>query len=86
LIGKKYWNRGYATEAIRLILQFGFSDLNLYRIYAGVFEPNIASRKVLEKYGFRQEGYWREAIVKHHTRQNLIHYALLKPEYDGITR
>ena len=58
-LGKNYWRRGLATEAMRLVLKFGFKKLKLHRIHAHTFEKNIASRKVLEKCGFKIEGIMR---------------------------
>lgn len=50
---KKYWNKGYATEASQGCLAYGFRDLGLTEIYATVFPANKASSRVLEKLGFR---------------------------------
>ena len=49
---KKYWGRGYATEAARACLDYGFDQLNLSEIIAMVLPANIASIRVLEKLGF----------------------------------
>ena len=49
----KYWGRGYATEVARASLNYGFNDLNLKEIFAMADTRNQASRKVLEKVGFR---------------------------------
>jgi [ribosomal protein S5]-alanine N-acetyltransferase len=81
-LGKKYWHQGYATETAKLLLHLGFDVLGLYRVYAGHIEPNAASGRVLEKCGMTREGVWREAIIKHGERQNMVHYAILKPEYE----
>lgn len=48
--------RGYATEAVRLVLPFAFSGAALHRVQAGVMPRNLGSIRVLEKNGFRQEG------------------------------
>jgi ribosomal-protein-alanine N-acetyltransferase len=86
LLGEKYWGQGLATEATGLAIRFGFEYLNLYRIYACFFEPNIASGRVLKKCGLVREGVWREAIVKHGRRRNIVHCAILKPEYEKQLR
>ncbi|MBN1765493.1 MAG: GNAT family N-acetyltransferase [Sedimentisphaerales bacterium] len=80
-LGRKYWRQGIMTEAVRLLLEFGFTDLKLYRIYSHIFEPNTASRRVLEKCGFQKEGVMRQAVIKYKNRQNLINYGLLLPEW-----
>jgi len=80
-LGKKYWGRGIATEAILLMLKFGFEKLKLHRIYAEVAEKNIASQKVLEKCGFRREGMEREEIYKFGKWHNTYWYGILKDDF-----
>ena len=52
---------GYGTEAVRLLLDFAFKDLNLHRVYLRVFVTNEAALRVYEKVGFVREGVLREA-------------------------
>jgi RimJ/RimL family protein N-acetyltransferase len=80
-LGFRHWGRGIGTEAVRLMLEFGFEDLHLHRIYASAFAANIASRRVLEKNGFRLEGVLREAVVRFGRRQDFCNYGLLHPEW-----
>ncbi len=54
------WGRGYATEAARAILAFGFEQLKLHRIWATCIADNVASAHVLEKIGMRLEGRLRD--------------------------
>ncbi len=63
-IGESFWGKGIATKAIELITNYGFEDLKLARIHAGVFELNIASMKALEKNGYKREGIFKKAIFK----------------------
>ena len=58
---RKYQNKGYGTEAIELLLKFGFQDLNLHRIYLHVLKDNERARKVYLKTGFTIEGELSEA-------------------------
>lgn len=55
---RDYWNKGYATEAVRALLKFGFEELNLHRIHAECNADNIASARVMEKVGMRREGHF----------------------------
>lgn len=55
LMDKPYWGKGYATEAARLSLQFGFNHFALPRMVGLVHPENIASRRVLEKCGMTYE-------------------------------
>ncbi|MFX0163473.1 MAG: GNAT family N-acetyltransferase [Candidatus Hodarchaeota archaeon] len=83
-LGKKYWGRGLMTEAVKLILKFGFEDLKLHRIYARLFEENIGSKNVLEKCGFKLEGIIREATFRNNKWHNGLIYGILKPEYEKL--
>lgn len=51
-----YWGRGFGTESLKRILDFGFGELNLHRIEAGCAVDNIGSIKVLEKVGMKRGG------------------------------
>ena len=63
-IGEPYWGNGIATEAIGLITTYGFDELDLIRIHAGVFEYNTASMKALEKNAYKKEAVFKKAICK----------------------
>jgi RimJ/RimL family protein N-acetyltransferase len=54
------WGHGYATEAARSMLAFGFEEINLHRVWSWCIADNAASARVLEKLGMRQEGRQRE--------------------------
>lgn len=55
LIGdKNYWGRGIATNAIKLVSEFAFDELNLRKVFAGVYENNIGSIRAFEKCGFKK--------------------------------
>ena len=55
-VGKPYWGQGYATEAGRRVVAFGFDELNAERLGAGWYKDNPASGRVLEKLGFTWVG------------------------------
>jgi RimJ/RimL family protein N-acetyltransferase len=63
-LGEPFWGKGIATQAVKLITNYGFGELDLNRIYAGVFQYNSASMKVLEKNGYKKEGLFKNAISK----------------------
>ncbi len=63
-IGVPYWGKGYATEAARAMVKYGFETLGLHRIFASHFVDNSASAKVLRKIGMRHEGRQRAHILK----------------------
>ncbi|MBP7497247.1 MAG: GNAT family N-acetyltransferase [Bacteroidales bacterium] len=78
-IGEPFWNKGIMTKAINLMTTFGFNKLGLIRIYAGVFEFNKASQRVLEKCGYEKEAVLKKAIYKKGTFYDEIRYAKINP-------
>ena len=63
-IGVPHWGKGYATEAARALVKYGFETLQLHRIFASHFVDNLASARVLIKIGMRHEGRQRGHILK----------------------
>ena len=78
---KEYWHRGIATEAIRLICDFGFNYLKLHRIEAGAYECAVGSWKALEKCGFKREGVFREQVYYNDRYIDVYRYGMLCNEY-----
>jgi len=81
-LGRKYWGKGYTSEACKLIINFGFKNLKLHRIYAKLFSPNIASKRVLEKAGMKPEGVLRDARHRYGKYHDELRYGILCSEYD----
>jgi [ribosomal protein S5]-alanine N-acetyltransferase len=75
-IARAHWGRGYATEAARGLIEFGFNRMNLARVEAVVMPGNAASARVLEKAGMRLEGLLRNYQVWHGRPQDLLMYAI----------
>jgi ribosomal-protein-alanine N-acetyltransferase len=80
-LGQPFWGKGIATAAVRRIVEFGFEELHLRRIFADVFASNPASRRVLEKAGFQLEGVRQLAIIKNEQIQDDYHYAIVNPRF-----
>ena len=86
LIGNHdYWNGGYGTEAMCLLLNYAFNHKNLRRIEAIVLEDNIGSCKMHEKLGYKREGLLRESVYKDGCYKNQVYCALLKSEYKPVS-
>jgi len=81
-IGKPFWGQGFASEATKLLLDFGFNKMKLHRIYARVFAPNKASVNVLEKCGFKLEGRLRQDHFRNGKWLDHFMYGILKDEYN----
>jgi len=77
----RYWGKGYATELATRIFQFGFNDLNLHRIEAGVATENEKSIRVLEKLGMTREGIRRKILPIRGEWKDNFHYAILEEEF-----
>ncbi len=79
-IGKKYWSKGYASEAGLALLQFAFEDLKLYRICSHHFHSNPASGKVMQKIGLKYEGRRVGHYKKGKEYFDVLDYGLLRSE------
>jgi ribosomal-protein-alanine N-acetyltransferase len=73
-LGEPFWNKGIITVCVKLITHYGLNQLELIRIYAGVFACNSGSMRVLEKNGYVKEGIFKDAIFKNGV---VIHNQLL---------
>lgn len=80
-LGVAYWGQGYATEAGREMLRYGFQELGLHRIFASHFEHNPASGNVLRKLGMRHEGCQREHLRKWDRFVDSELYGILRQEW-----
>ena len=76
-VAEKFWNKGIASKSVGLIVKFGFESLHLTRIYAGVFQNNIASMRILKKNDFVLEGIKRKAIFKNNKILDEHFYAII---------
>lgn len=79
-IDKPHWNRGYATEASRAAMDFGFDRLGLHRIFAHHMLRNPASGRVLEKIGMLPEGILRQHARKWGRFYDVAVYGLLRDD------
>jgi [ribosomal protein S5]-alanine N-acetyltransferase len=82
-IGVDWWGQGYATEASRAVVRYGFEQLKLNRIYAHHMTKNPASGRVLERVGLRREGLLRQAMRKFGQFEDVILYAVLREDWRG---
>ncbi len=82
MIGEKsYWNKGYGTEAVRLLAKHGFHTINLHRIYLRVLENNLRAIRAYEKAGFTHEGRQRQADYKNGMYIDLLVMSMLQSEF-----
>jgi ribosomal-protein-alanine N-acetyltransferase len=83
-IGVPYWGKGYATEAAKAMVQYGFETLKLHRIAATHAKQNAASGKILSKLGMRHEGCLRQHICKWGEFLDLECYGILHKEWESL--
>jgi len=78
---KNYWNRGHGTEAVKLLLDFGFNILNLHNIRLSVIDYNKRAIKAYEKAGFKVIGARRESHLIAGNAYSLIYMDILASEF-----
>ena len=83
-IGKRYWNNGYATEALLAVVDFGFNSLELHRIYATTDITNVASQRVLQKSGFEREGVLRRDARRSGIWSDSVLFAILNTDSSKV--
>lgn len=85
MIGNKdFWNKGYGTEAAKLLLNYGFSKLKLHRIDLDVYEYNARAFKVYRKLGFKKEGVKREYTKLNGKYFNAFSMSILESEWTKL--
>ncbi|MDZ4860012.1 MAG: GNAT family protein [Candidatus Hydrogenedentes bacterium] len=82
-IAPEHWGRGYATEAARAMVEFGFGTLGLHRIAAWCVAENAGSARVLEKIGMRREGVLREKEWMRDRWWDTVVFGMLETEWRG---
>jgi len=80
-LGVDYWGRGYMSEAVQVIIDFGFAELELNRIFATYFTINPASQRVMAKCGMVFEGIQRQAVIKWGETRDLGMCAILRQDW-----
>ncbi len=75
------WGNGYATEAARAVIRYGFEALRLNRIYAHHMVRNPASGRVLEKVGMKREGLLRQRVRKWGVFEDVVLLAILRDDW-----
>lgn len=81
-VARDRWGRGYATEAARAVLRYAFAERGLHKVVATHLAPNIASGRVMQKIGMRQEGVQREHVLKNGRFVDLVLYGILREDWE----
>lgn len=84
--GRTYWGMGYATEAAKRMLHYGFTEMELNRVHSCHLTLNPASGNVLKKIGMKHEGHQPQHIKKWGKYEDLELYGILKADYLKLVR
>ena len=74
---------GYGSDALLLMLNYAFNELNLYRVGLDVIGSNLPAIRIYQKAGFKEEGRIREAINRDNTRVDLVLMGITRPEWEA---
>jgi [ribosomal protein S5]-alanine N-acetyltransferase len=85
-LGSAHWGRGHAAEAVARLLSFAFEELDLHRVEADIDPRNQKSISLIERLGFRREGYLRERWHVNGEICDSLIYGLLRSEWTGARR
>jgi len=85
-MGREYAGRGLMTEAVSLVIPFVFDTLVLHRIHAAFLPDNMASRRVLEKNGFREEGFAENYLQIDGRWADHVLFGLTRERYEAAIR
>lgn len=83
---KKYWSAGYATEAMKLLLDFCFNERGMERIWTIILESNLPSQKVANKCGAKLEGVLRNSVFKNGKLHNQVIMSILREEHIELNK
>ena len=84
-LGSAHWGKGYAFEALRAALDHGFREVDLNRVEADIDPRNEASGRLLEKLGFRKEGFMPQRWLVHGEYADTVFYGLLRDYWNDRT-
>jgi RimJ/RimL family protein N-acetyltransferase len=84
VIGRKAeWGKGYAREAMSLLVNYGFEQLNFQMIYLGVLHENARAHKIYTDLGFREEGRLRQRVYRDGLYHDIVSMSLLRSEWQA---
>ena len=82
ILNREFWGRGFASEALRRMIDYCFDEFGLARLEADVDPENLSSLKLLERHGFEREGYFRKRWLMRGKWFDSVMFGLLKPGLD----
>tara|TARA_B100001142_G_C14307391_1_gene645329 strand:- start:76 stop:606 length:531 start_codon:yes stop_codon:yes gene_type:complete len=80
-LSKNYWGKGIIPEAVARVIEYGFEDLGLEKIFAQTDLRNTPSQGVMKKMGMTKEGIFRKHAIAQNKRRDIIYFSILKSEW-----
>lgn len=81
-IGSAFQCNGYATEATKAVIEYGFMKMNLHKVQICTKEINTPSKRVIEKCGFTYEGTLRDYFYRNGEYTGRLYFSMLRKEYE----
>ena len=81
MVEQEFWGKGIATEAVKLIVDYGFKELNLHKITARILSPDKASIRITEKLGFKHEITHKKEIFVDGEHVDTVNYIIFKADW-----
>ncbi|RAP76005.1 GNAT family N-acetyltransferase [Paenibacillus montanisoli] len=81
---REHWRKGFASEAVRIILRYYFEELRYNKANAHVYSFNEGSAALQERLGFKQEGHLRDMIFTKGRHYDELVYGMTKSDYDRL--
>lgn len=85
-LGKPFWNQGYGTEALRVLIDFIFMEMNIHKVKLNVYSFNKRGIRCYEKLGFKIEGVLREEIFREGQYHDELIMGILFAEWKELRR
>ena len=83
-LNKAFQNKGYATESIKKVIEYLFKDLKKHRIITSIDPDNINSIRLVERIGFRKEGYFVKSLFIHGKWVDDLIYAMIDKDWEKL--
>jgi len=81
MVEQEFWGKGIGTEAIKLVVDYGFKEMNLHKISARIFSPDKASIRIAEKLGFTHEITLKKEIFVDGVHVDIVNYIIFKADW-----
>ena len=83
---KSYKGKGYGTDTLKTLMEYGFKELNLHMLFSEIFEYNKANIGLFKKCGFKRDGILRHRLYRDGKYWNSIFYSILDKEWRAAER